>query len=190
MKPTTSASSPRQPAARRAQGRRGGLIIAGIKELKAAKVGDTITLEKSCPTTSARPEALPGFKEIQPQVFAGLYPTEANQYDQLRDALEKLQLNDASLRFEPEVSQALGFGFRCGFLGLLAHGDRAGAPGARVRPGPDHHRAQRGVPGGQGDGEVIMVENPSKMPEQGRIQEIREPIVTVHLYMPQDYVGR
>jgi len=97
-----------------------GYIIAGIKELKAAKVGDTITLEKKLPNNlGSATEALPGFKEIQPQVFAGLYPTEANQYDALRDALEKLQLNDASLQYEPEVSQALGFGFRCGFLGLL-----------------------------------------------------------------------
>ena len=97
-----------------------GYIIAGIKELQAAKVGDTITLEKKLPNNlGPAEEALPGFKEIQPQVFAGLYPTEANQYDGLRDALEKLKLNDASLQYEPEVSQALGFGFRCGFLGLL-----------------------------------------------------------------------
>ncbi len=97
-----------------------GYIIAGIKELQAAKVGDTITLEKKLPNNLGPAEqALPGFKEIQPQVFAGLYPTEANQYDALRDALEKLKLNDSSLRYEPEVSQALGFGFRCGFLGLL-----------------------------------------------------------------------
>jgi len=97
-----------------------GYIIAGIKELQAAKVGDTITLEKKLPNNlGPASEALPGFKEIQPQVFAGLYPTESNQYDALRDALEKLKLNDASLHFEPEVSQALGFGFRCGFLGLL-----------------------------------------------------------------------
>ena len=97
-----------------------GYIIAGIKELQAAKVGDTITLEKKLPNNLGPAEkALPGFKEIQPQVFAGLYPTEANQYDALRDALEKLKLNDASLHYEPEVSQALGFGFRCGFLGLL-----------------------------------------------------------------------
>ena len=92
-----------------------GYIIAGIKELQAAKVGDTITLEKKLPNNLGPAEkALPGFKEIQPQVFAGLYPTEANQYDALRDALEKLKLNDASLHYEPEVSQALGFGFRCG----------------------------------------------------------------------------
>ena len=97
-----------------------GYIIAGIKELQAAKVGDTITLEKKLPNNlGPATQALPGFKEIQPQVFAGLYPTEANQYDGLRDALEKLKLNDASLHYEPEVSQALGFGFRCGFLGLL-----------------------------------------------------------------------
>jgi GTP-binding protein LepA len=97
-----------------------GFVIAGIKELQAAKVGDTITLEKKLPNNAGpATEPLPGFKEIQPQVFAGLYPTEASEYDQLRDALEKLKLNDSSLRYEPEVSQALGFGFRCGFLGLL-----------------------------------------------------------------------
>ncbi len=167
-----------------------GYIIAGIKELKAAKVGDTITLEKKLPyTLGSATEALPGFKEIQPQVFAGLYPTEANQYDALRDALEKLQLNDASLQYEPEVSQALGFGFRCGFLGLL-HMEIVQERLERefdqdlitTAPSVVYEVVK-------GDGEVIMVENPSKMPEQGRIQEIREPIVTVHLYMPQDYVG-
>ena len=98
-----------------------GYIIAGIKELQAAKVGDTVTLIKpgTGGAAATATEALPGFKEIQPQVFAGLYPTEASEYDSLRDALEKLKLNDSSLRYEPEVSQALGFGFRCGFLGLL-----------------------------------------------------------------------
>ena len=167
-----------------------GYIIAGIKELQAAKVGDTITLEKKLPNNlGPAEEALPGFKEIQPQVFAGLYPTEANQYDALRDALEKLQLNDASLQYEPEVSQALGFGFRCGFLGLL-HMEIVQERLERefdqdlitTAPSVVYEVLK-------GDGEVIMVENPSKMPEQGRIQEIREPIVTVHLYMPQDYVG-
>ena len=167
-----------------------GYIIAGIKELKATKVGDTITLEKKLPNNlGSATEALPGFKEIQPQVFAGLYPTEANQYDALRDALEKLQLNDASLQYEPEVSQALGFGFRCGFLGLL-HMEIVQERLERefdqdlitTAPSVVYEVVK-------GDGEVIMVENPSKMPEQGRIQEIREPIVTVHLYMPQDYVG-
>ncbi|GAA4428251.1 translation elongation factor 4 [Acidovorax lacteus] len=167
-----------------------GYVIAGIKELKAAKVGDTITLEKKLPNNlGPASEALPGFKEVQPQVFAGLYPTEANQYDALRDSLEKLQLNDAALRFEPEVSQALGFGFRCGFLGLL-HMEIVQERLERefdqdlITTAPSVvYQVVRG------DGEVIMVENPSKMPEQGRIQEIREPIVTVHLYMPQDYVG-
>src|SRR5690606_30860362 len=91
-----------------------GFIIAGIKDLKSAKVGDTVTL-----LDRPASEALTGFMEIKPQVFAGLYPVESNQYDALRSALEKLQLNDASLQFEPETSQALGFGFRCGFLGLL-----------------------------------------------------------------------
>ena len=167
-----------------------GYIIAGIKELKAAKVGDTITLEKKLPNNlGPASEALPGFKEIQPQVFAGLYPTEANQYDQLRDALEKLQLNDASLHFEPEVSQALGFGFRCGFLGLL-HMEIVQERLERefdqdlITTAPSVvYEVEKA------DGEVVMVENPSKMPDQGKIQEIREPIVTVHLYMPQDYVG-
>jgi len=167
-----------------------GYIIAGIKELKAAKVGDTITLEKKLPNNlGPADKALPGFKEIQPQVFAGLYPTEANQYDQLRDSLEKLQLNDASLHFEPEVSQALGFGFRCGFLGLL-HMEIVQERLERefdqdlITTAPSVvYQVEKA------DGEVVMVENPSKMPDQGKINEIREPIVTVHLYMPQDYVG-
>ncbi|MEN9713049.1 MAG: Elongation factor 4 [Pseudomonadota bacterium] len=167
-----------------------GYIIAGIKELQAAKVGDTITLEKKLPNNAGpASQALPGFKEIQPQVFAGLYPTEANQYDALRDALEKLKLNDASLHYEPEVSQALGFGFRCGFLGLL-HMEIVQERLERefdqdlitTAPSVVYQVVKP-------DGEVLMVENPSKMPDQGKIEEIREPIVTVHLYMPQDYVG-
>jgi len=167
-----------------------GYIIAGIKELQAAKVGDTITLEKKLPNNLGPAEqALPGFKEIQPQVFAGLYPTEANQYDGLRDALEKLKLNDASLHYEPEVSQALGFGFRCGFLGLL-HMEIVQERLERefdqdlITTAPSVVYEVK-LP----DGEVVMVENPAKMPEQGKLHEIREPIVTVHLYMPQDYVG-
>ncbi|MCE1162491.1 MAG: translation elongation factor 4 [Thiomonas sp.] len=167
-----------------------GFIIAGIKELQAAKVGDTITLEKKLPNNlGPADEPLPGFKEIQPQVFAGLYPTEASEYDQLRDALEKLKLNDAALRYEPEVSQALGFGFRCGFLGLL-HMEI-------VQERLEREFDQDLITTAPSvvyqvmlaNGEVIEVENPSKMPDQGRIAEIREPIVTVHLYMPQDYVG-
>jgi len=167
-----------------------GYIIAGIKELQAAKVGDTITLEKKLPNNLGPAEkALPGFKEIQPQVFAGLYPTEANQYDSLRDALEKLKLNDASLHYEPEVSQALGFGFRCGFLGLL-HMEIVQERLEREFDQDLITTAPRVVyKVVKPDGEVVLVENPAKMPDQGKMQEIREPIVTVHLYMPQEYVG-
>ena len=167
-----------------------GFIICGIKELQAAKVGDTITLEKKLPNNAGPAlEALPGFKEIQPQVFAGLYPTEASEYDQLRDALEKLKLNDSSLRYEPEVSQALGFGFRCGFLGLL-HMEIVQERLEREFDQDLITTAPSVVYEVElNDGEVIEVENPSKMPDLGRIKEIREPIVTVHLYMPQDYVG-
>ncbi|MDP3083942.1 MAG: translation elongation factor 4 [Rubrivivax sp.] len=167
-----------------------GFVICGIKELQAAKVGDTLTLEKKLPNNAGpATEALPGFKEIQPQVFAGLYPTEASEFDQLRDALEKLKLNDSSLRYEPEVSQALGFGFRCGFLGLL-HMEI-------VQERLEREFDQDLITTAPSvvyqvllaDGKVIEIENPSKMPEPGRMQEIREPIVTVHLYMPQEYVG-
>ena len=168
-----------------------GYIIAGIRELQAAKVGDTVTLIRpgTGGAAATATEALPGFKEIQPQVFAGLYPTEANQYEGLRDSLEKLKLNDASLHYEPEVSQALGFGFRCGFLGLL-HMEIVQERLERefdqdlITTAPSVVYEVVGV-----DGEVRMVENPSKMPDQGKLDEIREPIVTVHLYMPQEYVG-
>ncbi|CAN7619325.1 MULTISPECIES: translation elongation factor 4 [Duganella] len=161
-----------------------GFIIAGIKELKAAKVGDTVTLAN-------RPAAapLPGFKEVQPQVFAGLFPVEANQYDALRDSLEKLKLNDAALMYEPEVSQALGFGFRCGFLGLL-HMEIVQERLERefdmdlitTAPTVVYEVVMR-------DNSIVKVDNPSKMPEPTKINEIREPIVTVNLYMPQEYVG-
>ncbi|OMG70269.1 translation elongation factor 4 [Burkholderia ubonensis] len=161
-----------------------GFIIAGIKELNAAKVGDTVTH-----ASKSAAEPLPGFKEVKPQVFAGLYPVEANQYDALRESLEKLKLNDASLQYEPEVSQALGFGFRCGFLGLL-HMEIVQERLERefdmdlitTAPTVVYEVVQS-------DGTTIMVENPAKMPEPARIGEIREPIVTVNLYMPQDYVG-
>ena len=167
-----------------------GFLIAGIKELQAAKVGDTVTLEKKLPNNAGpASEELPGFKEIQPQVFAGLYPTEASEYDQLRDALEKLKLNDSSLRYEPEVSQALGFGFRCGFLGLL-HMEIVQERLEREFDQDLVTTAPSVVYEVElNDGTVIQVENPSKMPDLGRIKEIREPIVTVHLYMPQDSVG-
>ena len=168
-----------------------GYIIAGIRELQAAKVGDTITLIRPGTGGAAftATEALPGFKEIQPQVFAGLYPTEASEYEGLRDSLEKLKLNDSSLRYEPEVSQALGFGFRCGFLGLL-HMEIVQERLERefdqdlitTAPSVEYQVVQV-------DGTVKMVENPAKMPDQGRLDEVREPIVTVRLYMPQEYVG-
>ena len=161
-----------------------GFVIAGIKEIKAAKVGDTVT-------HAARPAAapLPGFKEVQPQVFAGLFPVEANQYDALRDSLEKLKLNDAALMYEPEVSQALGFGFRCGFLGLL-HMEIVQERLERefdmdlitTAPTVVYEVVMK-------DGSIIKVDNPSKMPETTKVEEIREPIVTVNLYMPQEYVG-
>jgi GTP-binding protein LepA len=161
-----------------------GFVIAGIKELKDAKVGDTITS-----VTRPASSALPGFKEVQPQVFAGLFPVESNQYEALRDSLEKLKLNDASLQYEPEVSQALGFGFRCGFLGLL-HMEIVQERLERefdmdlitTAPTVIYEVVLR-------DGTVLMVDNPSKMPDVSKIEDIREPIVDVNLYMPQEYVG-
>ena len=168
-----------------------GFVIAGIKELQAARVGDTVTLIKTGSGGAAftATQALPGFKEIQPAVFAGLYPSEASEYESLRDALEKLKLNDASLHYEPEVSEALGFGFRCGFLGLL-HMEIVQERLERefdqdlitTAPSVVYEVLKA-------DGELIKVENPSRIPDAGRVSEIREPIVTVHLYMPQDYVG-
>ncbi len=161
-----------------------GFIIAGIKEIDAAKVGDTVT-------SAARPAAapLPGFKEVKPQVFAGLYPVESNQYEALRDALNKLKLNDASLHYEPEVSQALGFGFRCGFLGLL-HLDIVQERLEReydmdlitTAPTVVYQVLMR-------DGQVLEIENPSKLPDLSKVEEIREPIITATILMPQEYVG-
>ncbi|MSQ50486.1 MAG: elongation factor 4 [Betaproteobacteria bacterium] len=161
-----------------------GFVISGVKELHDAKVGDTIT-------TADRPakEALPGFKEIKPQVFAGLYPIESNQYEALREALTKLKLNDASLHFEPEVSQALGFGFRCGFLGLL-HMDIVQERLEReysmdlitTAPTVVYEVQMR-------DGTTLMVENPAKMPDPSRIEEIREPIITSTIFVPQEHLG-
>ena len=161
-----------------------GFVIAGIKELKVARVGDTITS-----ATKPADAPLPGFKEVQPQVFAGLFPVEANQYDALRDSLEKLKLNDAALMYEPEVSQALGFGFRCGFLGLL-HMEIVQERLERefdmdlitTAPTVVYEVERR-------DGTIMNVDNPSRMPDPSLITEVREPIVTVNLYMPQEYVG-
>ncbi|HEY7987328.1 MAG TPA: translation elongation factor 4 [Methylophilaceae bacterium] len=161
-----------------------GFIIAGIKELQDAKVGDTVTLADRRAETP-----LAGFKEIKPQVFAGLYPVESNQYEGLRDALEKLHLNDASLQYEPEVSQALGFGFRCGFLGLL-HMEIVQERLEReydmdlitTAPTVIYEVVTKA-------GETLLVENPAKLPEPSRIEEIREPVITTTILMPQDYVG-
>jgi len=161
-----------------------GFVIAGIKDLKDAKVGDTVTHQERRAAA-----ALPGFKEIKPQVFAGLYPVESNQYEALRDALTKLQLNDSSLRFEPETSQALGFGFRCGFLGLL-HMDIVQERLEReydmnlitTAPTVVYQVKMR-------DGSVEDIDNPSRLPDASRIEEIREPIIRATIIMPQEYVG-
>ena len=161
-----------------------GFVIAGIKLINAAKVGDTLTLADN-PAAAA----LPGFKEIKPQVFAGLYPVESSEYDALRDALEKLQLNDSSLRYEPESSTALGFGFRCGFLGLL-HMDivqerlerEYGMSLITTAPTVIYQVLLSG-------GEVIEIENPSKLPEASKVAEIREPIIKASILTPQEYVG-
>lgn len=161
-----------------------GFVIAGIKELAAAKVGDTVTLVDN-PAKSP----LGGFKEVKPQVFAGLYPVESNQFEALRTALEKLRLNDASLLFEPENSTALGFGFRCGFLGLL-HMEIVQERLEReydmdlitTAPTVIYELLLK-------NGDVLQIENPSRLPEPSMVEEIREPIITVNLLMPQDYVG-
>ena len=161
-----------------------GFVVAGVKELRSAKVGDTIS---HVDRMAAAP--LPGFKEVKPQVFAGLYPVEANQYESLRDALEKLHLNDASLHYEPEVSQALGFGFRCGFLGLL-HMDivqerlerEYGMSLVTTAPSVVYEVELR-------DGTVEQVSNPARMPDVAKIVEIREPIIGTTIFVPQDYVG-
>ena len=161
-----------------------GFIIAGIKSLDDAKVGDTVTH-----VDRQAAEPLAGFKEVQPQVFAGLYPVESNQFEALRTALEKLSLNDASLQFEPENSTALGFGFRCGFLGLL-HMEIVQERLEReydmdlitTAPTVVYELLLK-------DGSVQQIENPSRLPDTSRIEEIREPVINVNLLMPQDYVG-
>jgi GTP-binding protein LepA len=142
-------------------------------------------------TLAQRPAAaaLPGFKDIKPQVFAGLYPVDSSDYESLRDALEKLHLNDSSLRYEPESSQALGFGFRCGFLGLL-HLDivqerlerEYGMNLITTAPTVVYQVALR-------DGSVIEIENPSKLPDPSKIAEIREPMILAKILLPQEYVG-
>jgi GTP-binding protein LepA len=161
-----------------------GFVVAGVKELREAKIGDTIT-------SGDRPTAapLPGFKEIKPQVFAGLYPVESNQYEALRDALAKLHLNDASFHYEPETSQALGFGFRCGFLGLL-HMDivqerlerEYGMHLITTAPSVIYEVHLR-------DGTVEQVSNPARLPDPASIAEIREPVIATTVFVPHEYVG-
>ncbi len=161
-----------------------GFVIAGVRELSAARVGDTITLLER-PASAA----LPGFKEIKSQVFAGLYPVEANEYEALRDALEKLKLNDASLHYEPETSQALGFGFRCGFLGLL-HMEIVQERLEREYDMDLITTAPTVVyEVVMADGSVMEIENPSRLPDASKIAEVREPIITATIILPQEYVG-
>ncbi|HEC06702.1 MAG TPA: elongation factor 4 [Thiolapillus brandeum] len=161
-----------------------GYVIAGIKEIDAAPVGDTITL-----ADNKAAEPLPGFKEMQPRVFAGLYPISSDDYENFREALRKLRLNDAALHFEPETSQALGFGFRCGFLGML-HMEIIQERLEReydldlITTAPTVIYEVEKT-----DGEVVMVDNPADLPDPGQIAEIREPIIEAHILVPQDYLG-
>ena len=161
-----------------------GFFVAGIKQVHGAPVGDTITLAKDGAT-----EPLPGFKTVQPRVFAGLFPIVAEDYPDLREALDRLQLNDAALQFEPETSAALGFGFRCGFLGLL-HMEIVQERLEReygvelVTTSPSVIYEVELI-----DGEVIRLENPAKLPEANKFSEIREPIIEASVLVPQEYVG-
>ena len=161
-----------------------GFVIAGIKEIDGAPVGDTITLEHR-----PSPEPVPGFKQIKPRVFAGLFPINSDDYEKFRDALAKLRLNDSALHYEPEVSGALGFGFRCGFLGLL-HMDIVQERLEReyqlelVSSAPTVVYEVLKT-----DGTVEPVDNPSKLPPTDRIEEIREPIITANILVPPEYVG-
>ena len=161
-----------------------GYVIAGIKEIDGAPVGDTIT---SADNPASRP--LPGFKPVQPRVFAGLYPINGEDYEDLRDALSKLRLNDAALFYEPETSQALGFGFRCGFLGML-HMEIIQERLEReynlelITTAPTVVFEVETV-----KGEVIRIDNPAALPEPSFIKEVREPIITAHILVPQAYVG-
>ena len=161
-----------------------GYVAASIKTVADTRVGDTVTLSSN-PAT----EALKGYKEMNPMVFAGIYPIESNKFNDLREALEKLQLNDASLRFEPETSQALGFGFRCGFLGLL-HMDviqerlerEFGIDLIMTAPSVVYHINTT-------DGETLEVANPSEFPDPTRIENIEEPFVKAQIMVPNDFVG-
>jgi GTP-binding protein LepA len=161
-----------------------GFLVAGIKEIDGAPVGDTVT-----GADHPADKRLPGFREVQPRVFAGLYPVSSDDYEDLRDALRKLRLNDSALFYEPETSQALGFGFRCGFLGLL-HMDIVQERLEReydldlitTAPTVIYEVVQV-------DGEIIKVDNPANLPELGKVREIREPIIEAHILVPQDLLG-
>ena len=161
-----------------------GYIIAGIKEIDSAKVGDTITL-----TDRPADKPLPGFKEVQPRVFAGMFPVEADDYDDFRDALEKLTLNDSALKYEPENSSALGFGFRIGFLGML-HMEIVQERLEReydlslITTAPTVVYELTTT-----KGEVLQIHNPADLPEVNYIEEIREPIITAHILVPQEFLG-
>ncbi|MES9959839.1 MAG: translation elongation factor 4 [Sedimenticola sp.] len=161
-----------------------GFVIAGIKEIDGAPVGDTITLADNKAT-----EALPGFEEMRPRVFAGLYPVSSDDYESFREALQKLKLNDAALHFEPETSQALGFGFRCGFLGML-HMEIVQERLEReydldlisTAPTVIYEVVKS-------DGETVYIDNPADLPDPNHIGEIREPIIEAHILVPQDHLG-
>ncbi len=161
-----------------------GYIIAGIKDIDAAKVGDTITTLRN-----PAEEVLPGFQEVQPRVFAGLFPISADDYDNFRDALQKLRLNDASLNFEPETSQALGFGFRCGFLGML-HMEIVQERLEReynldlITTAPTVVYELLDT-----KGDLFYIHNPSEMPAVNKLDEIREPIIEANILVPQEFVG-
>ena len=161
-----------------------GYVVAGIKEVRSARVGDTITL-----VNRPAEAPLPGFKEIKPRVFAGLYPVDSSDYDDFRDALEKLRLNDASLNYEPETSEALGFGFRCGFLGML-HMEIVQERLEReynidlITTAPTVVYEVETT-----KGETLRVENPARLPSPGEIAEVREPVIVANILLPQDYVG-
>jgi|TARA_R110002020_G_scaffold425937_1_gene635375 GTP-binding protein LepA len=161
-----------------------GFVIAGIKDIAGAPVGDTITHSKTPDV-----ERIPGFKQITPQVYAGMFPVDANDFEKFREALQKLQINDASLFFEPDTSDALGFGFRCGFLGML-HMEIIQERLEReydldlitTAPSVIYEIEKK-------DGEVIYVDNPSRLPEPNNIEEFREPIARCQILVPQDYLG-
>ncbi len=161
-----------------------GFVIAGIKEIHGAPVGDTITHEKTPDV-----ETIPGFKQVTPQVYAGMFPVDSSDFERFREALQKLQINDASLSFQPDTSDALGFGFRCGFLGMLhmeiiqERLEREYNLDLITSPPSVRYEIIKK------NGDILKVENPSKLPDAGEIQEFREPIARCHILVPQDYLG-